>query len=361
MERFDELARAAGRATSRRRALAILAAGAAAVAVPTFFRRSAAASTTGASQPAAAAALACQESNFIAPSSYDELESYAFQCGIRCPFGNFVPGAIGCTQISYAPDPPVLGTISWSQGPFGDGWCASRPVTVNWRVYFNGYTSLKLIPWNACCQAECEAELNGWMNDTDVHEQAHVDRQSEVIARANVDWINRVVSGCGTDRAAALKQLAINISADIRAANDAIDLTIASDPEPYSGPRPDRATCTSAMPGARCVNGTCQMCVGQTCPQAVGWNQCCPPSDPHCCEQSCCPEPYSVCCGGGTNACCTTDHPVCVWDPDFGVICGRAGARVGAAKDGARLGAGKDGPDFVPARINPKHKPSARK
>ena len=57
------------------------------------------------------------------------------------------------------------------QGPFGDGWCASRPVTVNWRVYFNGYTSLKLIPWNACCQAECEAELNGWMNDTDVHEQ----------------------------------------------------------------------------------------------------------------------------------------------------------------------------------------------
>ena len=57
---------------------------------------------------------------------------------------------------------------------------------------------------------------------------------------------------------------------------------------------------------------------------------------------------------------------MCVWDPDFGVICGRAGARAGTAKDGtakdgARVGAGKDGPDFVPARINPTHKPSARK
>jgi hypothetical protein len=322
--RFDALSRAASRATSRRRALAILAGGAAAVVLPGVFRRRAeAAAAPGPERPAAAAAPFCQESNLIAPRSYEEMAEYIIDCGIRCPDGSWIPRAFGCSQIDFRPDPPVRGPITWSEDPLGGGVCASQPVTVNWRVLYNTFTALHVVGWNACCRAECDAELERWMFETYVHEQAHVDRQSELIARANVEWTDHVVSACGPDRTSAAKELGLRITRQVQADWNSILETIGSDPEPYIGPKPAREPCVLGGECGTCVDGRCRMCEGQCCPPAVHFDKCCP-TGMYCCGVGCCFNSESCCAHlpGGQDRCCPAGsvcvdvggpHPWCEW------------------------------------------------
>jgi hypothetical protein len=199
----------------------------------------------------------------------------------------------------------------------------------------------------ACCQGQCDAEINRWEQDVRAHETARRDRGWEVVAQADASWRDRPFSRCASDQLLARKALSTAVRQAIFDTAAWIEQSVHGF-DPPSGPPVDCSRCAPSTAQNWCENGTCRTCNGNRCPTATGWDGCCPPSNPNCCERSCCRDPYSICCGGGTNACCPPSHPYCKWDPYYGVICGRYPSASAAPAD-------QRGPQFVRAYVAPKN------
>jgi hypothetical protein len=355
--RFDGLSRAIGRTTSRRQALAVLVGTAVGTVLPGLVRRPSPVWAAPDARPTGSnAAISCNNLNIVAADNCTDLSLYLYQCGVVCP-GETTghPTWSGCTTFDCQPV-PTYGPI-YADEPIFDRYCFSRHVTVTWQVNMNDSATLTVIPPVACCQSQCNDEIARWEGEVRAHEDARRNRNWEIVAQADADWADRIITGCGPDPSTARNALRLNGLTAISQTADWIQQSVHDFYPPDASPV-DCLKCTPGTSQNWCENGTCRTCNGNVCPTATGFGGCCPPSDPYCCEESCCYPPYSICCGGGSSACCPPSHPYCVWDPYYGVICGRnpAGARAADVRVGAGDRTGEAGPRFVRALVAPKHK-----
>jgi hypothetical protein len=342
--RFDSLVRTVGQTTSRRRALAVLAGGLVGLTVPGLARADVRAPAAGAAPPLAVPsrarqAFACRGDNTITVPC-TEVENYIKQCGWLGPFGTRVHDAYGITLFNFIA--PIEGPVSTYRHPSNPNlYCAERVVRVPWSITRNTSGTVLLQPENVCCADRCRAALDPWTNIIVQHEADHRSKNVQLIAEMNAKWaaITEPFVECAGSVIQALQQLNARITRLVEA--DKAEVVRRSQ-EHELPPGPPCQDCQSTTNACQLCTGDCfDICSpGTCCPTARGFGGCCPTSDPNCCERSCCPPAYSVCCGRGSDACCPWDRE-CVFASD-GIWCRRRNAH-GADLD--------DRSDWVPAHV----------
>jgi hypothetical protein len=294
--RFDELARAAGIATSRRELLRAVAMGAGAY----MLSRPPLANALVLGRPThrtARIADACQDSNSIS-TPCTQFAAYQEQCGVICPNGNRKPWS-GCTD----PNPSAsLADYTPHLARSHGRWCASTRASAHFSV---SPVSVSL-DWTSsepvCCPRACAAEWAKVKEKLDQHEEEHRDLMEAAAIRANDAW-PQSFHACGRTRAGAKAALTAKVHSAYYETAHAFEAALNEEPPP-----PGDFTCTSCGTDATCCNHDGSSCCENTCCAGV----CCEPTQT-CCSDTCCSGECcnGECCGPAEVRCGGVCGPLC--------------------------------------------------
>ncbi|HEU4421784.1 MAG TPA: hypothetical protein VFR67_04490 [Pilimelia sp.] len=343
---FDNLTRAVGQATSRRRALALFLGGTAGLMVPLGRSVGGAWAQQRPGTPAVRPTLECTGGNTL-PMPCHEVDDYLQRCGMVCPNGELT-NAYGCTIFRFNHERDD-GPITPVEDPFGRV-CFAQTVTVSWLVLENRSSRVELQPTSPCCPDDCWPALAQWHSRVDEHETGHRVFNETLIRDAQARWGPQHLTGCGQDQFEAQRDL-LRRRQNLQSRIDTDRAEIRRQADTFHPVHPGGPPCGPCQQRDRdcdyCHAGTCRRnsCgPDESCCQQPNGDPMCCWSNEHCCSLreggGCCPAHYQCCLpeqGGnccrpgyvccGFNQCCPASHPVLTRDPVHGLVGRRAGSR----------------------------------
>jgi hypothetical protein len=144
------------------------------------------------------------DNNFVGDCK--DLNAFVATCGVICPNGKRKPGKGGCTVANGLAEVNPNYRVSFERR--GSRWCATaRPSATFSANPTSTVLSVTQSP-SACCDKECRDHIATILAEVDSHEQEHVEKIRELVARAQFVWdrSNRF-RGCGRTKARARQAL----------------------------------------------------------------------------------------------------------------------------------------------------------